>query len=240
MIAHGGQTWRADADHEGTDVGIRGLVCAALICLAGAAVWVATREFQAHLFSAQTPSRTFESVLLDGGAIVPPSVRGRRGVMIACLDALDPSAVQFQARDDVREVAARCDALAGIVLATSPTLSAAHLVQMQGRFAQEDLPGTVSALQASGETAGRALWISLRRMQMVHDLPDVMRPLVAEVTRADAALMFESYEGRLALAQFYARDTALRPLLLEVAEARPAEEQSSFLDLTRQVLMGGT
>lgn len=231
---------RTEVGPEGTDVLTRSLVCVTLICLAGAALWVATREFQAHLFSAQSPSRAFESLLLEGGGPVPPSVRGRRGVMIGCLDALAPGAVQFQAREDVREVAARCDALAATVLATSPTLSAAHLVQMQARFALEDLPGTVAALQASGETAGRALWISLRRMQVVHALPEVMRPLVEATTRADAALMFESYEGRVALAQFYGRDTALRPLLLEVAEARPAEEQASFLDLTRRVLLGGT
>lgn len=212
----------------------------ALICLAVAALWVAAREFQAHLFNAQTPSRAFEAVLVADEVVVPRSVRGRRGVMIGCLDALSPSAVQFQASEDVLQVAARCDAVAGTVLATSPTLSAAHLVQMQARFTLDDLPGTVAALQASGQTAGRALWISLRRMRMVHDLPEGMRSLVETTTRADAALMFESYEGRVALAQFYGRDVPLRPLILEVAETRPADEQSSFLDLTRRVQQGGT
>lgn len=224
------------ADCEGTSLISRLPVCFVLFFLAGLALWIGSREYAAHMFSAQTPSRAFEAISLDAGVPVPPSVRGRRGMMVGCLDALSQSAVQFQSTQDVRRVAERCDGLARRVLATSPTLSAAHLVRMEARFAQGDLLGTVASLQHSGQTARRALWISLRRVQMVQNLPEAMQLTVEQTMRADVALMFESIEGRQVLAQFYGQDSALRPLILEVAETRPNDEQDSFLSLTRGVL----
>lgn len=211
-------------------------ICIAFLLLAGLAGWVGSREFSAHLFSSQSPSRAFELISLGDAVPVPPSVRGRRGVMIGCLDALSPSVTQFQSSDDIGRVAERCEGLAGRVLATSPTLSAAHLVQMEARFAQGDLQGAVTSLQHSGQTARRALWISLRRVQMVRLLPEALRLSVEQTLRADVALMFESIEGRQVLAQFYGQDSALRPLILGVAETRPNDEQDSFLSLTRGVL----
>lgn len=215
----------------------RSLVCLGLLCLGATALWVGQREFEAYLFSALAPGQAFATLSQEDAVPVPLSVRGRRGVMIGCLDALYPGAMRFQAAQDIARVAEHCDAMAEQVLTTSPTLSAAHLVQMEARFARGDVPGAVAALDRSGQTARRAMWISLRRLQMVRALPEVHRQSVQDTLRLDVALLFESAEGRDVLAQFYGFDEAFRPVILSVAQTRPAGEQASFLDLTRGVFL---
>jgi hypothetical protein len=219
---------------------MRWIACLGLVIGLIVSVGFGLREFSTYLFTAQEPSFKFQTVAIEGQPVLAASVRGQRGIVVGCLEALSSRAIAFQAPQDVIRVAARCQQVAQDVLAVSPTLSAAHMLTAQTSLLQEDFASAVTSLQRSGQTAPRTLWIAVRRLQLARALPEVMQPLVVAQLRADIALMFESFQGRRVLAVFYQSDRDLRPDILWVAETRPDEEQRSFLGLTRRALQGGS
>lgn len=204
------------------------------------AVGLGLRELSTYLFIAKDPTFQFQAVAIEGQPVLPNSVRGQRGLVIGCLDALSARAITFQAPQDVTRVAARCQDVAKDVLSVTPTLSSAHLLTAHTSALQEDFTGAVAGLQHSVKTAPRTLWIAVRRVRLIRALPNPMQPLVEAELRSDLALMFETFQGRQLLAIYYQRDREVRPIILSVAETRPDDEQRNFLGLTRRALQGGS
>ena len=213
---------------------VRSIGAVVLLVAATASVLIGWREFSAAQFGLDQPLQAFQHVALVGEPPVPPSVRGQRSAALGCLAALSNDATLFQVDDDIERVAARCDALAADLLAATPSLSAAHLVQASARIRLGDAEGAVEALHLSASTGPRTQWLAARRVVLARSLPEAVIPQTQAVVETDMTLMFESRVGRQFLANLYIRDMALRETILKLAETRPDAEQQDFLLLVRQ------
>jgi len=186
------------------------------------------REYRAMPASLQGAPMTLLTLAATGDR-PPASFRARRGLMEACDTALRGPYGGMQPQELRDRLATGCAAMAGAILARSPTDALAHLVRAEVRLYAGDRAGFAAALAVAQRTAPAEGWIALRRADLAASAPDA----AGETLAADLALLLGAPETLAPLARLYRRHEALRPLIADLAGMQPPAMQARFLAYLR-------
>lgn len=133
-------------------------------------------------------------------------------------------------------IASGCADRADEILATTPSLSIAHLVKANVFAQGGDTAAMIDAYQISHDAAPNEGWLATRRLRLALR---VNPALFGDAARNDARTMIESNIYRPYLAEYYQSNPTQRDWITASVEGVDAKFLRSFLNLVRSSAAGG-
>jgi hypothetical protein len=163
----------------------------------------------------------------------PLSLRATRELLELCLKTKASVFYQLQASEQKLQIDQHCAGLAQHVVQRSPTVSAAHLTKAVFASTPADAAGPLVASQA---TAPFELWEARNRVAAGLGMYAQGIAELRMAIESDVAFLMQLHDGRAFLAQMYRAQAVTRPILTDLAESAPADQQARFLaELRRNV-----
>lgn len=175
-------------------------------------------------------------MLADVPPDLPSAFRSRRNIIDACDQALRGPYGAMQPAELRHRLSTSCGRLAALVLDRSPSDGLAWLVHAESALARDDTDDFIRTVARSQLSAPSEGWIAERRIDLAAQAYERAPRDIEILLRQDIGMLFASSVANLPfLARQFAQRPALRPMLTDSAEVQPADIQTRFLKLVRQI-----
>jgi hypothetical protein len=189
---------------------------------------LALREWRAAGFAVAPPADQAE-ILLGDDLPLALSLRGQRGMLLACDDAMLADGARLLPPEAGTQIALRCRGIADAILARAPDWGLAHLASAAAAFALGDQQATARGLGASTRAAPFESWLALQRVRLALRALEGPGPDLPSVGD-DIAALAQSPDGRRGLARLALTSPDLRARLADSGARMPAAGQALLAD----------
>jgi hypothetical protein len=192
------------------------------------------REYDSALFARATELDQVSALSVAPDPLRHPySIRATRELLDVCLKTKASILYLVQPVDQRTQIDLNCRDFAARVVDRIPTLSAAHLTSAVFAPTADE---AIAPLVMSQATAPFDIWEARQRVAVGLRLYAQGDSTLRTAMESDVAFLLQLRPGRSFLAQMYATEADIRPVITDLAESAPTDQQAGFVaELRRNV-----